>query len=164
MTIKSKIHNYGNEHESEWPPQFGTGGSGPMYYCKERKCMVEGYPPNPNPKYGEAPQVIFDSMPPTYHEAAGRIIESRREWELTDKQHNTITFGNVKDAKPLVDKANEEKRIKAERRAASLKALQEYKDNPREVSQRVAKKAEEQNRVLEKAGIKLDNIKNGVIV
>lgn len=126
------------------------------YYDKTLNKLVEGCPPDPNPKYGTAPFVIFDSMPPTYHEAAGRMIESRKEWELTDKQYNTITFGNIKDAKPKVDWANEEKKKKAEYRNASKAALEAYRANPTEVKQRLQKISEEQTKVLKKA--KLDKV------
>jgi len=35
--IRSKVHNYGNDKESDWPSQFGTGGKG-LY----KRCPVTG--------------------------------------------------------------------------------------------------------------------------
>jgi hypothetical protein len=67
MTIRSKIHEYGNENESEWPSKYGTGQSGHFYWDAEKKEFIEGYRPNPNPRYGTAPMVMFDEMPTTYH-------------------------------------------------------------------------------------------------
>jgi hypothetical protein len=161
--VRSKIHNYGHEHESEWPPQFGERKSGVSYYDKEKGCMVDGYPPNPNPRHGQAPIAIMDSMPPTYHEAAQRTIESRKEWEMADKQHGTITFGSKEQATPKVDQFYKERERKAELRQASTKALQAYKENPQEIKQKLARQTEQQLATLEKAGFDLNNIaKDGV--
>lgn len=123
------------------------------YFDKTQNKLIEGYPPNPNPKFGTAPCVIFDSMPPQYHEAAGRVIESRSEWELMDKQYNTITFGSIKDAKVKVDKANKEKKKKAEYRKASFTALEKWRANPKEEKQKLQKRQEEQMTTLKKAGL-----------
>lgn len=123
------------------------------YFDKTLNKMIEGYPPNPNPKFGTAPCVIFDSMPAQYHEAAGRVIESRSEWELADKQYNTITFGSIKDAKVKVDLANKEKKKKAEYRKASLTALEKWRANPKEEKQKLQKRQEEQMATLKKAGL-----------
>lgn len=153
MTIKSKVHNYGHIHESSWPSQFGTGEKGTFHINKETGECVEGYPPPKFEKFGEAPQVIFDSMPKTYHQAAMREVESRSEWNALDEIHGTITFGSAKDIKPKVDEANERKRRKEELRKASLEALNMYKQNPELVKQKVAKKAEEQREIAEKAGL-----------
>jgi hypothetical protein len=165
MTIKSKIHTYGNEHESEWPPAFGSRQSGPMYYCKERKCMVEGYPPNPNNCFGIAPMVLFDEMPTTYHEAAGREVSSRKEWERLDRETGAITFGSREEPTKHIQNnvKQEEQALKEDRRRASLNAYQAYKENPQEVIQKVEKQTEQQMRTLEKSGIDINAIKHGVI-
>lgn len=165
MSIKSKIHNYGDENESEWPPKYGDRGSGVFYYCKQKQCMVEGYPPNPNNRFGEAPMVIFDEMPTTYHEAAGIKVSSRAEWDRLDRETGSITFGSLNEPKKYLDKGRkeEEKQLKEDRRKASLNAYQAYKENPKEVEQRVAKQTEKQLKTLEKSGIDINAIKHGVI-
>jgi hypothetical protein len=151
MTIKSKIHNYGNEKESTWPSQFGTGEKG-VFHIEDGECK-EGYPEPKFERFGTPPMVIFDSMPATYHEAAGRVIESRKEWELTDKQLGTITFSSKEAGKPKIDEANERKKKKQELRKASFEALKAYQQNPEFVKQKVAKQAEIQREVAEKTGI-----------
>ena len=153
MSIRTKTFNYGNEHEAEWPPKYPQKPGGFVgYWDKESQSFKEGYPPRPE-KHGEAPIVIFDSMPRTYHEGACREIESRKEWELADKQHGCITFGDKEQAKPRVDAANEAKRKKQELRQASLTALKAYRENPKEISQRLQKEAEAQREVAEKSGL-----------
>lgn len=157
--IKSKIHNYGDEKESEWPSQFGTGEKGIFHFNKEKEEIEEGFTPNTNLCFGVAPMVIFDSMPATYHEKACRVVESRKEWELLDRQYGCLTFGSKKDATPKIDEALEKKKRKAELRQASKTALDVYRANPREVEQRMQKQAEEQEKTLRKSGIKKELVK-----
>jgi hypothetical protein len=163
--IQTKLFCFGHEHESEWPPAFGSRQSGPMYYCKERKCMVEGYPPNPNNCFGVAPMVMFDEMPTTYHEAAGREVNSRKEWERLDRETGAITFGSREEPTKHIQNnvKQEEQALRDDRRRASLNAYQAYKENPQEVIQKVAKQTEQQMQTLEKSGIDINAIKHGVI-
>ena len=84
------------------------------YFDKKTQTMKEGYPPDENIYYGQAPTVIFDSMPKTYHPGICREVESRSEWELADKVSGTITFTNYEQAKIKRDEANERKKKKAE--------------------------------------------------
>lgn len=155
--IKSKIHKYGNENESTWPPMFGTnnGRGGVFYIDKETGETKEGYPPDPNPKYGQAPIAIMDSMPKTYHEAACREVESRKEWNRLDKEHGCITFGSQEEAqRPLKQRIKEEKTdYKKGLRKASETALQMHRENPREMSQKVAKQRELQERIAKQEGL-----------
>jgi len=154
MTIRSKIHNRGHEKESSWPSDFGTGDTTPMYIDPDTKEVKRGYPP-PREVFGIAPTVMFDSMPKTYHEGVGREIESRSEWELADKQTGLLTFGSIEEPKRHTAKGVQEERkaLARDRRKASETAWQAYKENPKEVSQKVAKRAEEQHQTAKKAGL-----------
>lgn len=107
------------------------------------------------PIYGQAPTVRFDSMNKTYHHGAERFIESRKEWELADKETGCISFGSVEDAKPKVDEANERKKRKEEKRNASYQALQEWKQNPKDMHDRVEKQSIEKIETLKKLGIEI---------
>ena len=151
--IVTKVFQYGNEKESSWPSEYGTGEKGVFHIDRDTKQFVEGLPTNPNPIYGTAPIVIFDSMPPTYHESACRVIESRKEWEATDRACGTITFGNKNDATPKFDSTREEKELKADRRRAAKAAIEAYRSNPREVKQKLARRGEEQMKALKQAGL-----------
>lgn len=158
--IKSKIFNYGDEKESSWPPRFGTNDNkGGVFYIGDDGKIKEGYPPERNPKLAEAPQVIFDSIKPTYHEGACRVIETRKEWELADKQHNTLTFSSLEESKRHVAKGafNEKKEYKADIQQAKEKAIKAYRENPKEIRARLNKQAEEQEKTLTKAEKKLLN-------
>lgn len=123
------------------------------YYCKKTKQIVEGNPPYEATIFGEAPQFIRPSMPPTYHEAAQRVIDDRNEWNLADKQHGTITFGSAEQAKPRVSEHEERKKKKAELRKASKAALDTYRANPKEVAARVQRQREIQTEVARKSGL-----------
>lgn len=107
------------------------------------------------PIYGQAPTVIFDSMPKTFHHGVEREIESRQEWNLADLEAGTITFGSSEDAKPKVDAGNAEKARRKELRQASQTALQAYRENPKEVSERIKKQDEVRLDELKKAGIEI---------
>lgn len=150
--IQSKVHNYGHENESSWPSQYGTGDKTPMYIDPVTNELKEGYPPLPA-YHDKAPLVIFDSMPAQYHEGACRVIESRREWDRADKEHDCLTFGSKKDAAPIRDEARERKKKKEELRKASKTALDVYRANPKEVRDRLQKQSEEQIETLKKAGL-----------
>jgi len=164
MTIKSKVHNYGHEHESDWPPMFPQDTSGGSFYWdKETQTFKEGYPPNPNNKFGVAPTVIFDSMPPTYHEGACRTVESRAEWERLDKETGSLTFSSTEEPKKhIAIKTKEEKKaLREDRRNASLEAIRKVRANPREINQKFQKEAEKQAEIAKQSG--LDKILKGVI-
>lgn len=96
--IKSKIFEYGNVHEAEWPPKYGTGRSGRMQWCpvqnkvvpqgevlvevKERKhaCAAHGYIP--------------DEMPETKSPLTGKIYTSKAKLRAEYRQHNVCEVGN----------------------------------------------------------------------
>lgn len=130
---------------------------GRLIYRKKDKYRFQ-----PN-KFGVAPTVIFDEMPETYHEAAQVKVSSRSEWERLDKQHNTLTFGSMESARPKIDEANLKKAQKAELRKASKTALDKYRANPKEVSQMLRKREQEQMETVEKTpGLKQLLDKSGV--
>ncbi len=160
--IKTKSFKYGNKCESSWPPRFGTGGAGRYHVDKNTRELKEGNPASDIKKYGTAPIAIFDSMNPEYHEAAGRVVDSRKEWERLDKETGSITFGSREDARPKVDQANEAKKKKAELRKASKTALDVYRANPKEVRQKLEKQGEAQAQALKKAGLTKELKKAGV--
>jgi len=158
LTIKSKIHKYGDENESEWPPQFPRKQTrGIFYWDRETKSLKPGHPPNPNNRFGEAPTVIFDSMPKTYHEGAQQWVESRSEWNQLDEQTGSITFGSVAEPRKYVEKGTKEERaaLRADRRRASLEAIQKVRANPTEIRQKLDKEAAKQEKLAKKAGIDL---------
>lgn len=149
MTIKSKIFEYGNEHEADWPPRFVEKKAGFVgYWDADSMTFKEGYPPNPNNQFGTAPTVMFDSMPKTYHEAGGREVESRAEWQRLDKETNSLTFGNVNESRKYTEKGNKQqaKELKRDRRKASEEALKMVRANPKEIHEKCQKQAEKQHK------------------
>lgn len=153
MTIKSKIFNYGNEHEASWPPQYPETTQGLVGYIDPiTKEFKKGYPPNPNNNFGIAPSVIFDSMPPTYHEGACRTVESRQEWERLDKKHNCLTFGSIQEPRKYIDKGISEEKmaLKKDRRRAAREALQKVRANPKEINEKLNREADKQRKTAGK--------------
>lgn len=156
MTIKSKIHTYGHEHESDWPPRYPENPRGIVGYVDpETKEFKEGYPPNPNNQFGVAPLAIFDSMPRTYHEGACCFVESRKEWDRLDREYGCVTFGSVKEPRNHIAKGNkkEAEALRKDRRKASEEALKMVRANPKEIHQKVAKQAEQQLETARKSGL-----------
>lgn len=159
--IVSKIHKYGNKNESTWPPEFGDGKGYSCYIDPETKEIKEGYPPRK--LESDAPMVIFDSMPKTYHEGVGREIESRKEWELANKQSGQLTFSSKEEPSRHVKKGveREKKEYELDRKNSVIKATQAYRENPKEVSEKVRKKGEEQVARLRKNGLDKELKKRG---
>jgi hypothetical protein len=156
MSIKSKIHKYGHEHEASWPPSFVEKPRGVVGYIDpETKQFKEGYPPNPNNQFGVAPMAIFDSMPKTYHEKAGCFVESRSEWERLDQATGSMTFGSIAEPKRHMAKALQEERkaLKQDRRRAAEEAIKMVRANPTEIRQKLNQEAEKQRAAADKAGI-----------
>lgn len=156
MTIKSKIHTYGNEKEASWPPKFPKrGNSGLSYWDSKTQSFKEGRPPNPNNQFGVAPIAIFDSMPATYHEGAKRMVESRHEWARLDKETGSLTFSSLKEPKKYVEKGKNEyeKELKKDRRKASEEAIKMVRANPRHIHQKVQKQAENQEKIAKESGL-----------
>lgn len=125
-----------------------------MYIDPDTKEVKQGYPP-PREVFGKAPLVTFDSMPPAYHEGVCRVIESRQEWDMADKQTGKLTFGSIDEPRKYTAQgvAREQKELADDRHNASVTALKAYKENPKEVSAKVAKRAEQQRKMAEKAGL-----------
>ena len=166
MTIRSKPHIGGHEHESEWPPREPSGAKG-RFYRNPKTGEFDATEPDPEaqPKrYGRAPLVMFDSMEPVYHEAAQRMISSRKEWELTDKMTGSITFSSKEQARPPKSESVLKRELKADRRKAGLEALQRYRANPREVKQKIQKQAEQQMQTLKKSGLEPHLKKEGITI
>lgn len=61
------------------------------YFDKVKQKMVEGYPPCPNVRYGEAPFVITDTIDPYRHPATGTWVESKKALRDIDRACGTIT-------------------------------------------------------------------------
>lgn len=90
--IKSRIHVYGDEKESEWPPRYGEAQGGSYYWDKEEKKFKEGYPPDDIQRFGEAPMVLTDTLnEPFYHEKAQKWVETRSALEQANIDTNCIT-------------------------------------------------------------------------
>lgn len=151
--IRSRPHIGGHEHESSWPPMDpARTGEYHAYVDPVTKEVKEGFPP-PREIYDTAPIVIFDSMEPQYHEAACRVIDSRKEWERADKETGSITFGSREQSIPKVSEYAEKQKKRADLRKASKKALDVYRSNPREVKQKLQKRREQQMEVAKKSGL-----------
>jgi hypothetical protein len=97
------------------------------YWCKKRRKLIEGYPPNPNNYFGDAPCVIFDSMPPEYHEAGRMTVDSRKTWKLLDKMHGTITFSPHENYTPPDETLAEKRKRRDDIREARRKAVAQVK-------------------------------------
>lgn len=159
--IHSKIHNYGNENESSWPPRFPKKSAAGFrgYWDSDKKKFIEGSPP-PREVYDTAPMVMFDSMEPRYHEGECKTVESRKEWERLNKQHNMISFSSMEEAKPKEDKFYKQKQNRRDYRKATRAALESWRSNPRHMKQKLNKQGEQQLKTAKEAG--LDLSKSGI--
>lgn len=100
--IKSKIHNYGHEHESEWPSRFGTQEKGRFKKDPETgeiKSVREIR------KAQELHYVIQDTLKePTYSASGDILTDSRSQLKQSDLRNGIRSeFGVTYDRKPLPD-------------------------------------------------------------
>lgn len=153
--ITSRIHNYGDPCESEWPSRFGTGEKGIFHFNHNKGETVGGVPENPNNHFETPPMAIFDTIRGQYHPDVGRVLDSRSEWQRADAAHGRITFGSTEEVRrTTTERVRQEQREMAEdRRNAAIEAHTEYRQNPTEVKQRREKMAEQQMTTLKESGL-----------
>lgn len=121
--IKTRSFQYGDEKESEWPPQFGTNKGGYVgYWDPIEQKMKEGYPPPKIQKFGEAPYVIQDEIEPYYHPSAQCMIDSKSRLKAVDKALGTITTDKKLPPNPSRMQAMKKEREK-DIREAMLKSV-----------------------------------------
>lgn len=95
--IQTRPFQYGNEKESDWPPEMPEGRGFHGYWDSELGKFVEGTPPRRVKKYGDAPMYISDVMPETKHPGTGEIVDSRSRWNRIDKANGWVTTGSMSD-------------------------------------------------------------------
>lgn len=148
--IVSRTFNYGDEKESSWPPQFGTGGSGVYYWDKDARKFKEGFPPQNIKRYGEAPLVITDSIEPFYHQGACAMVDSRSRLKDIDAACGTITTDKLQPADPSWAKAQQKRRHEDLKESLHKSIAQIDSGNaPLTEEQRAA--CERQNEIISKA-------------
>lgn len=137
------------------------------YWDKETHEFKEGYPPDPNPKYGQAPLFMSDEMPKAcYHEGACRYVSSRSEWNKLDKLTGMQTLGHYEPVKPKKSEAEKLKEIEQDIDIAIEKAKTQLDAGMAPLSEEQKAKHKEQNEYLtKKLGIDAHNMfrkgKNG---
>lgn len=117
------------------------------YFDEEKRQMVEGYPPQKFPKYGEAPIYISDDMKPYYHPTAQVTVSSKSKLRMLDEQCGTFTTDKFQS------KAAEVKKQKtAERRRglheAMMRAYNDVKNNNSPLSEEVKAKCKKNDEIL----------------
>ena len=129
MKIRSRLFEYGNEKESEWPPRYGENKGGSFYWDKETQEFKEGRPPDNIKRYGQACAVLTDTLnQPYYHEKAQKWVDSRSGLRHLDEATNCITtdkpIRNNYEAKRRehVAKRSKERRESYEKGLAAIKA------------------------------------------
>jgi hypothetical protein len=95
--IQTRPFQYGNEKESDWPPEMPEGRGFSGYWDSDLGKFVEGRPPRKTKKYGEAPMYISDVMPETRHPGSGEVVDSRSRWNRIDKANGWVTTGSFED-------------------------------------------------------------------
>lgn len=155
--IRSRIMRRGDPCESTWPSQFGSGEKGVFHIDPSTGECVEGYPEPEVQKFGQAPVVILDEMPPARHQGTDEILTSRKEWELRDRITGTATHGR----RPrVVDRAHERRAARqVDIRQSRERATVELDKNEHPITEQFRAYAKERNKVLsQRLGIDAENI------
>lgn len=134
------------------------------YFDKETQTLVEGYPPDKFPKYGEAPFVIQDSMSPYYHPASCTWVDSKSALRDIDRACGTVTSD-----KKIPPNKYREQYLKEERKKdmhnAIRKAVNDIDNNMAPLTEDVKEKCRQENeRISRLTGLDAFNVagkKNG---
>lgn len=148
--IQTKIFNYGNEKESTWPPLFGTRKSGVSYYDKDEGCVKEGFPPQKQKRFGEAPYIISDTIEPYYHPAAEKFIESKSKLRRVDEDHGTITTDKMQPADPSRQNALNKAR-REDVRKSLMKAVAQVDSGTAPLTEEVREMCKRTNKIVTEA-------------
>lgn len=148
--IRTKIFNYGDKCESEWPPMFGKGGSGTYYRDPKTGIFKKGYPPPKEVKYGQAPNIIQDTTTAYYHPAAEKWTESKKEIEYLDNITGTITTDKKIPPNPYNQK-EAKKRRHQDIRESTRKAVAQIDAGTAPLTEETRAMCERQNEIVSNA-------------
>lgn len=159
MSIKSRIHTYGDEKESSWPPQYPEESSRGFvgYWDHETQTFKEGYPPDNIQRFGEAPAILTDEIKPFYHEKAQKWCDTRSALRQADLDTNCTTVDRpIRHDQALREKEYRAKRSR-DRKISYLKGLNDIKtgNSPVCAPDWAAKKAVEADKLSAKLGVDL---------
>jgi hypothetical protein len=148
--IQTRIFEYGDEKESDWPPKFGTRKAGVYYWDSESQSFKEGYPPRKTNNFGVAPYFIQDSITPYYHPGVCKTIDSRSALAEADKACGTITTDQMIPGDRSVEKKRI-KEIKEDHHKALRKAVAQVDAGTAPLSEETRALCERQNEIVSKA-------------
>jgi len=117
------------------------------YFDEEKRQMVEGYPPQKFPKYGEAPIYISDEMKPYYHPTAQVTVTSKSKLKMIDKQCGTFTTDKYQSISAQVRKQKTAERRK-DLKDAMMRAYNDVKNNNTPLSEEVKAKCKKNDEIL----------------
>lgn len=120
--IQTRIFNYGNDKESSWPSQFGTGEKG-RFVIRDGEVIRAEYANNIDV---DAPFVQVDEMPPTQHMHDLKYYTSKKEFRKVTRRCGAEEIGTDVEwrNKPRVDPKKEQKLEEA-----VAKAYYQVRDN-----------------------------------
>jgi hypothetical protein len=128
------------------------------YFDKVKGKMVEGHPPDTRTIFGQAPNIICDTIPKYRHPGNGEIIESRRRLIDVDKMCGTITTDQKLPPNPS-RREQEAKRKKEERMRELHEAVAQVDAGTAPLTAEVKAKCEQRNEQLSRAlGIDAFNV------
>jgi hypothetical protein len=117
------------------------------YWDSGKQKMIEGYPPQRNVKYGEAPFVITDTIDPYFHPAVNRWVESKRGIDEIDRACGTITTDKeiLPDERVIKERKRQERKDLA---SACEEAIARLDNGTHTVPEDVRAMCDIQNRVI----------------
>lgn len=150
MKIQTRVFEYGNEKEADWPPMFGNRKSGVSHWDPIKKKMVEGYPPRKEPVFGKAPMVIQDSMDAERHPMTGETVDSRARWRRIDRENGLVTTDRHEPASDAPIRKRDAE-IRKDRSRALRKAVAAIDNNMAPINEETRVLCERQNEIVSKA-------------
>lgn len=149
--IKSRVFQYGDDCESDWPPKYGTSqGRGSFgYWDSNLKKFVEGAPPQ-RQKHGEGPYIIGDTIDKYYHPGACQWTDSRSKLKALDKDTGCITTDKKLPPDPSWQKQRQRERQEDSRKAL-FKSVAQIDAGTAPLTEETRQLCERQNELLSSA-------------
>ena len=147
--IQTRIFQYGNEKESDWPPKFPTVKGFHGYFDREKQEFVEGSPPV-RKVFDKAPVVIADTIDPYYHPKACITVDSRSKLRDIDNACGTITTDKLQPPNPSRQSELKAK-IKKDRHEALHKAVAQIDAGTAPMSEETRELCKKQNEIVANA-------------
>lgn len=147
MKIQSRPIDTSDPCASSWPPLEPANEPGLYHWDVETQTFKWGPPPNPHPKFADAPSIIIDTIEPYRHPGGECWVDSKSRLRDLDKACGTITTDKPIAADPSWQKEQATARRK-DLHDAMHKAVAQVDAGTAPLSEEVRAQCERTNQII----------------